>query len=308
MVAAEAVGVDVLGLHAGSHHGCVFRDGSLGDGAGDGGEDPAGNAEEIEDILQEDDQHHAGSALGKAGDRLHNQLNHSEDVNLQDKGQQVAQEQADEDGDDVVEPVLDKVGDDAVLTEEGIFGHQLVDHIHQQAHKHGGEHAAGAELAEIHQGTAVHGLEVHAHHVGADAGKAGDEGAVFFVNLVQAVVGDNKDHKQADEAEGIGADGADVRQGRDEIPDDGPDGGDGADHREGDDVQNGIGYNAEPEIGCNLIDDRDQNPLDPRLYLFHVDPPARLTWLLKVSCCKTRWHSPGWPRRPGRRSHRDRWK
>ena len=308
VVAAEPVGVDVLGLHTGGHQRGVLCDGGLGDGAGHRGEDPAGDAEEVEDVLEENDQHDAGCALGKAGDRLHDQLDHGKDVDLENEGQQIAHKEADEDGDDVVKPVLDEVGDDAVLTEEGVFRHQLVHDGHQKADEHGGEHTAGAKLAQIHERTAVHRLEVHAHHIGADAGEACDQGTVLLFDLVQAVVGDDEDDEQADQAEGVGADGADVRQRRDKVADDGPDGGDSADHREGHDVQDGVGRDAKPEVGCDFVYDRDQDPLDPCLYLFHFDPPARLTGLLQVTRCKIRWRFPEWPRRPEPHSRPGRWR
>lgn len=211
VVTAKPIGVDVLGLHAGGHQRCVLCDGGLGDGAGHRGENPAGNTEEVEDVLEENDQHDTGSALGEAGNRLHDQLDHGEDVDLENEGQQITQEQADKDGDDVIEPVLDKVRDDAVLTKEGVFGHQLVHDRNQKANEHGGEHTACAKLAQIHERTTVYRLEVHAHHIGADAGEACDQGTVLLFDLVQAVVGDDEDDEQTDQAEGIGADGTDVR-------------------------------------------------------------------------------------------------
>ena len=184
VIAAETVSIDVLGGQTGGNQLHIFCNGGLGDGTGNGGEHPARYAEEVEDILQENDQDDAGGALGKAGDGLHDDLHHGEHIDLCNVGKDITDGQADQNGQNIIEPVLDEVGDDAVLTEEGVVGHQLVDHRDHQAHHHGGEHTTCAKLAHGHQRAAVHRFKVHAHHVHTDTGEACDHGAVFFANLL----------------------------------------------------------------------------------------------------------------------------
>ena len=269
MVTAESVGVNILGSHTGCHQGGVLRDGRLGDASCHGSEHPAGHAEEVEDVLQEYDEYHAGGALGKSGYRLHDNLHHGEYVDLQYVGKQVPHGQAQDNGNNIVKPVLDKIRKHAVLTEERELVHGFVHSRHQQTYHHGGEHAACAELGHSHQGAAFHGLEIHAHQESADSRKSGNHGPVFLADLVHTVVRDHIGHKQTDEAEGKGADGGDVRQRRYKPPQNRPQGRDGADHGKWHNIKDGVSHDAEPEILRNLVDDGNQIFLDPRLNLIH---------------------------------------
>ena len=253
----------------------------MGDGAGDRSEHPAGDAEEVENVLQEGNHHHAGHGLGEAGNGLHEELDHGEDVDLQNVCEEEGDEQADEDGKNVVKPVLHEVRNHAVLTEKGELDHQLVNQSDNQANEHGCEHTAGAKLGQIHQVAAVHTDHVHTKHIGADAGKSGDHGPVLFLQLGQAVIGDDKDYKQSDHAEGIGAQSTNVWQDGDKTAEDSPQRGNGADHREGNDVQNRIGHNAKPEVLGDFVHNGNQVFFNPRLNRFHNRPPPSL-FVVKV--------------------------
>ena len=269
VITAETVSVDILGRKAGSYQFCILSNSSLRNAAGNGGKHPAGDTEEVEHILQEHDHNDARCALCKTGNRLHEDLHHGKHIDLCNIGEQIGNGQADEDGRDVVEPVLNKVGDHTVLTKEGILGQQLVDDSHHQTDHHSSEHTACAELVHGNQRAAVHRLKVHAHHVGTDAGKACDHGAVFLFDLLQTVVGDHEYHEQTNQTKREGAQRADVRQHRNKAAEDGPQGRDGTDHRERNNEQDRIRHDAEPEVRRDLVNDRNEMFLDPRLNLLH---------------------------------------
>lgn len=195
LVAAEAVGVDVFGGQAGFDEGGVFGDGDFLDRHGDGCPYPAGDAEEVEDVHHEAEEDDAPDALGKVGDRAHEDGDDREYVDFHDVGKYEADEQAEHDREDVVEPVFDEVGDHRIFAKEGKVGHLFEDGGDDYADHHGGEQAGGAELCEGEGGAFFDGRGVHAEHVGADGGEAGDAAAVAAVLLDHGVMGDQEYHE-----------------------------------------------------------------------------------------------------------------
>ena len=109
MVPGESVGIDVLRGQASSHGGSVFGNCGLRNGAGDRRSNPTGNTEEVQHVLNDHDEHNARQRLGEAGNRRHENLNRGEHVNLDDKGEDVADEKRNEHREDVIEPVLHEI-------------------------------------------------------------------------------------------------------------------------------------------------------------------------------------------------------
>ena len=109
------------------------------------------------------------------------------------------------------------------------------------------------------------------------------EAAVVFLfpDFVQTVIGNDKGHEQADQAEREGAKRRDIRQNRNKPPQNRPQRWDRADHGKRDDVKDRVRHNAKPEILSNFVHNRNEMLLDPFLNFFHPDPP-RLTRMIKV--------------------------
>ena len=239
-VASNAVGVDIRRGKAGGICSHILGKGGLLDGLLDGREDPAGDAEEIEGVHDERNRNSARERLSKAGDGRQNDRNGAKDVNLKHVGEKPRNEKRQQDGDDVIEPVLDKVGDHAVLREERHASHALVDEAHDKAHNHGGEHTACAELGHLKNVTVFSDRRIHAQHEGAYTGETGNHAAVLAIFLNRDVVRNDKRHKQANETEAERRERRRIGERRDKTADDVPKARDCRNHREGNDVEDRV--------------------------------------------------------------------
>ena len=207
MITGETVSVDVLGSHASRHCRGVLSDSRLRNRTGNRGGNPTGNAEEVQHVLNYHDEHDARKRLSEASNRGHHEGNDGKNVNLSHKRQQEANKQRNENGKNVVKPVLNEIGNNGILAKEALRTCLLVDETNDEAHEQSSEHTAGAKLVHIKEHAALNSLGIHAHHVNADARKAGNHGTIALALLNRNVMRDDKGYEQADETKGVGVQG-----------------------------------------------------------------------------------------------------
>ena len=182
----------------------------------EGAQEPGGNTHGVQ---ERNGHHHNNQARQSAAQMLQRRKHSGDDlvdINVQIAADDGAQQYAKEHGQDLIDPLADKIRYGNAVLQDVELGVKVVDHRHQNAHHQSHEHTGGTEAAELHaEDTVITDGGLDGNQEYDDGSEARIQHIAGMAQLFHQLIGHQEGEDQRCKLEGELQHAAQIRQGRD---------------------------------------------------------------------------------------------